>query len=128
MFLESCLQNSQENTCVRDSILIKLQVLVCKKDTLAQVFSCEFNEISSKNNFFAEHLQTTASNLSFSEATTGGVLWKKVFLKISQNSQENTLWFPKFSRTQNISGRLLLAFPCNFTNMRHCQQCLENLI
>ena len=25
-----------------------------------------------------------------SEATTGGVLWKKVFLKISQNSQENT--------------------------------------
>ena len=74
VFLERCSQNSQENTCVRDSILIKLQVLVCKKDTLAQVFSCEFSEISSKNNFFAEHLQTTASNLSFSEATTGGVL------------------------------------------------------
>ena len=95
MFLESCLQNSQENTCVRYSILIKLQVLVRKEDTLAQVFSCEFSEIS-KNNFFTEHVQTTASNLSFSEATTGGVLWKKVFLKISQNSQENTRGFRNF--------------------------------
>ena len=25
-----------------------------------------------------------------SEAATGGALWEKVFLKISQNSQENT--------------------------------------
>ena len=31
-----------------------------KKETLAQVFSCEFFEIS-KNNFFTEHLQATAS-------------------------------------------------------------------
>ena len=30
-----------------------------KKETLAQVFSCEFCEIS-KNNFFTEHLRTTA--------------------------------------------------------------------
>ena len=36
-------QNSQENTCGRVSFLIKL--------TLAQVFSCEFCEIS-KNTFF----------------------------------------------------------------------------
>ena len=33
-----------------------------KKDTLAQVFSCEFCEIF-KNTFFTEHLWTTASNL-----------------------------------------------------------------
>ena len=33
---------------------------VIKKETLAQVFSCEFCEIS-KNTFFAEHLWTTAS-------------------------------------------------------------------
>ena len=38
-------QNSQENTFARASFLIKLQA------TLAQVFSCEFCEIS-KNNFF----------------------------------------------------------------------------
>ena len=31
-----------------------------KKDTLAQVFSCEFCEIS-KNTFFIDHLWTTAS-------------------------------------------------------------------
>ena len=33
-----------------------------KKETLAQVLSCEFCEIF-KNNFFTEHLWTTASNL-----------------------------------------------------------------
>ena len=32
----------------------------CEKETLAQVFSCEFCEIS-KNTFFPEHLWTTAS-------------------------------------------------------------------
>ena len=34
--------------------------LFIKKDALAQVFSCEFCEIS-KNTFFTEHLWTTAS-------------------------------------------------------------------
>ena len=46
-------QNSQENTCAKDSFLIKLQGQTCtfiKKETLAQVFSCEFCEIS-KNTF-----------------------------------------------------------------------------
>ena len=42
VFLE-ILQNSQESTCARVSFLIKLQ-------TLAQVFCCEFCEIS-KNTF-----------------------------------------------------------------------------
>ena len=59
------------------------------------MFSCEFSEIS-KNTFFTEHLRTTASAFSFSEAATGGVLWKKVFLKISQNSQENTCGLRNF--------------------------------
>ena len=35
-----------------------------KKETLAQVFSCKFCEIS-KNTFFTEHLWTTASNVCF---------------------------------------------------------------
>ena len=54
-----------------------------------------------------------------SEAATRRVLWEKVFLEISQNSQESTsarvslipLNFAKFLRTsflQNTSGRLLL--------------------
>ena len=46
-------QNSQENTCARVSFLIKLQDSACsfiKRETLVQMFSCEFCEIS-KNTF-----------------------------------------------------------------------------
>ena len=50
MFLE-ILQNSQENTCARDSFLTKFQVWIfIKYESLAQVFSCVFCEIS--NTFF----------------------------------------------------------------------------
>ena len=47
------LQNSQESTCVRDSFLINLQAWASKfikKESLAQVFSCEFCK-TSKNTF-----------------------------------------------------------------------------
>ena len=64
---------------------------------MAQVFSCEFSEIS-KSTFFTEHLWTTASAFSFSEAATGGVLWKKVFLKVSENSQENIFGLLNFQK------------------------------
>ena len=57
MFLEIS-QNSQENTCDRFSFLIKLQAI--KKETLTQVFSCEFLEIS-KNTFITENFRATAS-------------------------------------------------------------------
>ena len=56
-------QNSQENTCVRVSFLIKLQALACnfiKRECLAHMFSCTFCEIF-KNTFFTEHLWTTTS-------------------------------------------------------------------
>ena len=61
------------------------------------MYSCEFSKIS-KNIFFAKHLQMTASAFSFSEAATGGVLWKKVSLKILQNSQENTFGLQNFQK------------------------------
>ena len=51
------LQNLQENNRTRVTFLIKLQA---KKETLAQVFSCEFCNIF-KNTFFTEHLRTAAS-------------------------------------------------------------------
>ena len=41
-----------------------------KKETLAQVFSCEFCEIF-KNTYFEEHLQTAASNSFFQEDVYG---------------------------------------------------------
>ena len=62
------------------------------------MFSCEFSKIS-KNTFFTEHLRKTTSVFSFSDAATGGVLWKKVFLKISQNSQETPLVCEIFKNT-----------------------------
>ena len=55
MFLK-ILQNSQENIWVRVSFLIKLLALaynIIEKETLAQMFSCEFCE--------TEHLWATAS-------------------------------------------------------------------
>ena len=54
MFLEIW-QNSQENTYDRVSFLIKLQACNCiEKETLAQVFSCEFYKIF-KNIFFLQN-------------------------------------------------------------------------
>ena len=53
MFLLKISQNSQENTCVGLSFLIKLQTLACNfinKEALAQVFSYEFCE-NLKNTF-----------------------------------------------------------------------------
>ena len=68
-----------ETLFAKDSNLTQIcKTQICKpkavkKEALAQVFSCEFSEIS-KNIFFTEHLRTTASAFSFSEAATGGVL------------------------------------------------------
>ena len=49
-------QNSQENTCARKTKACNF----IKKETLAQVLSCEFCEIS-KNIFFTENIRVTAS-------------------------------------------------------------------
>ena len=62
VFLEIS-ENSQENTCARVSFVINLQASACnfmKKEALAQVFSCEFSEIS-KNIFFHRTPLVTAS-------------------------------------------------------------------
>ena len=61
------------------------------------MFSCQFSKVS-KNSFFTEHLRATASASSFSEAATGGVLWKKVFLKFLQHLQENTFGLRNFQK------------------------------
>ena len=56
-------QNSQKNACARVCLLISCRPQACnfiRKETLAQVFSCEFCEIC-KSIFFTEDLRTTAS-------------------------------------------------------------------
>ena len=63
MFLE-ILQNSQENTC--GSLFFNKVAEACyfvKKETLAQVFSCEFCEIS-KNTFSYRTSPVAASEMS----------------------------------------------------------------
>ena len=45
-----------------------------KKETLAQAFSCEFCEIS-KNTFFIEHLQATASALKVNKLHQKDLQW-----------------------------------------------------
>ena len=113
MFLEIS-QNSQKNTCARISFLELQTCNFIKKETPAQAFSYEFDEIS-ENTFFAEHSQATEILLNWFELRTIACLtcddyicfkkdWgnnivqnqppevfnKYVFLKISPNSQENT--------------------------------------
>ena len=57
VFLE-ILQNLQESTCRSQAWNF------IKKETLGQVFSCEFCEIS-KDTFFTEHHRATASKCRF---------------------------------------------------------------
>ena len=62
VFLEIS-QNSQENTCARVSFLMKLQAeAFIKKETLAQVFSCEFCEISKNTFSYRTPLVATSGN------------------------------------------------------------------
>ena len=63
LFLEIS-QKSQENTLTRDSFLTKLPASSCnfiKKEALAQVFSCEFCEISRKPFFYRTPLLAASS-------------------------------------------------------------------
>ena len=67
-------QNSQENTCARDSVLINF----IKKETLVQVFSCEFCEIF-KTPFFLQNIfgGCFCNSTSSKKATTFYVTSKK---------------------------------------------------
>ena len=63
VFLEIS-QNSKEKTCARVSFLIRLQAeTIFKKETLAQVFSCEFYKIY-KNTFSYKTLPVAVSEMS----------------------------------------------------------------
>ena len=91
------LENSQENTHVR----------VLKRETLAQVFSCEFCEIS-KNTFFTEHLRTTASEVKQNEVFT---IINRIFIFIwYQCNIEN--WFH-----YNIKFYIVLRYRYNIVTL-----------
>ena len=66
VFLEIS-QNLHENTCARVSFLIKPKAYsFIKKENIAQVFSCEFCEIS-KNTFFIEQLWWLLLNIQIKQ-------------------------------------------------------------
>ena len=73
-----------------------------KKDVLENYWKFTGKHLSFceifKNTFFTEHPRTTASAFTFSEAATRGVLWKEMFLKISENSQQNILGLQNFQK------------------------------
>ena len=86
VFLETS-QNSQENTCARVFFLINLQVFGCKfvkKETLAQVFSCEFCEIC-KNTF--SYRTPPVAAFDFSKASIFSHLRRKEYLVYQQLHQ-----------------------------------------
>ena len=58
------LQNSQENTCARISLM------QAWPEILAEVFSCQFCKIS-KSNFFTEHIWATTSDSKRKKLKTG---------------------------------------------------------
>ena len=77
-------QNSPENICAKVSFLKSCRTQVCnfiKKETLTQMFSCEFCEIS-ESTFFTIHLPATAC--------------------ITMTSSKEALKVSKFNFCQNI--------------------------
>ena len=101
-------QNSQENTCARVFFLIKLQASALQlylKETLAQVFSCKFCDISRNICCYRAPPVAASVRLTFGSWQLKFLLEfqqilkisshrrcsiKKMFLKISPNSNENT--------------------------------------
>ena len=77
MFLEIS-QNSQENTCARVSFFNKVAglrlAILLKNESLAQVFSCEFCEVSKKT-FFHRAPPVAASNPYRGSITRGKRIW-----------------------------------------------------
>ena len=91
------MQNSPENTYNRASFLIKLQTQACdfiKKETLAQVLSCEFCEISKSTFFIASVTWKGCSNIRKEDNTIRkeskpyGSRAKKTLRKVSLLNRE----------------------------------------
>ena len=77
-------QNSQENTCIRISFLIKLQAKACnfiKKETLTQVFPCEFCEIST--NTVSYKTTRLAASVHGLKSNTEPLYFKKKMFQMS---------------------------------------------
>ena len=95
-------QKSQEYTYARVSFLLKLQAWYnfIKKEALAQVFFCEFCEIS-KNILFTEHFWAIASDVDKITFALFNIRWRTWFNIIVESE---SLYYHK-----NIFIRCLIA-------------------
>ena len=81
---------------------------IIKKETLGEVFSCEFCEIS-KNTFLTEHLWTTASVLYGVYPTA--TLQKHLLLEIDCDKHYRlSKHFIKFPRTSSGTAKAIATF------------------
>ena len=96
MFLEIP-QISQENTCARVSILMACNFI--EIETLAQVFSCEFCEIS-KDTFFTEYVWATAS---MKHTQDGYILFALFYFQVACNCSINILIITSQSNEKNTN-------------------------
>ena len=99
---ERCSQNSQENTCVRDSILTKLQAEDCKKETLAHVFSVHLAKFLRK--LFLQDTSRQLLLLLTFQKQPPKVFYKKGVLENLSKFKERHLWFAKFLRTSFLQN------------------------
>ena len=107
IFLEIS-QNSRENTCTRDSSFIKLQAACSfiKKEPLAQVFSCQFWEISG-NSFFYRTPPVAASE----QSCAGNMIWRQVKQRIVRVKLHIFLFHLKFVKMKKFFTILALKQP-----------------
>ena len=85
-------QNSQGNTCITASFLIKLQAACnfIKKETLEPVFSCKFSKFS-KSTFSTEHVKTTSS--VFVHPKCNWIIWPRYSQRSHVNNNKKVLKF-----------------------------------
>ena len=129
------MQSSQENTCTRASFLIKLQAEACtfnKKENLAQLFSCEFWEIS-KNTF---SYKTPLGNCFcfYSRLTSLSALWSSPYYLANtlQKSKDDSVYqFHVVSPSLKLSYIIFVIRLFDFgNNTIFCEkfpQCDENI-
>ena len=93
-----------------------------KKETLAQVFSCEFCEIS-KNTFFTEHLRATASALYHNSLKETCQEKTKNFrypiMYFLPEDQDNFRFFVT-NHSPVLPNKIIASFIFNFNSVSHC--------
>ena len=108
MFLENW-QNSEKNTCARVSFLINCRPQACnfiKKETLAQVFSCGFCQISANTFFYRRPLDGCFWNTYFQLKMSLVIYWQSALPAINNNNS----YFLTHSSPSDRSNRSQMFF------------------